>query len=118
MKDFNRIKPEEEFEILEYLKLDEDLLCGMLARKFSRSNDLVSEGKRILEEIDESLFQKVCNEMEYCKNKSQFNYMDTKSLAIMLYQNIDSIPYKESNIPKAILATILVKIGLSRFCKC
>lgn len=119
MKNSKKIRPEEEFELDEYLKLDIDFLYGILARKFfPYSKDLVEEGKKIIGQIDEELFQKICVEMEFCKNKASFNYLDTKSLSVLLYENLESIEFQGSKIPKILLAVILVKIGLPRFCKC
>ena len=105
-------------EITNYLKMDLDLLYQILGQNFASDGNLISKGKVILAEIDQSLYQKICNEMEYCKNKSQFNYMDTKKLAGLLVSNLEEIHNKESKIPTTLLAVILVKIGLSRFCKC
>jgi len=119
VKNSKKISTEEEFEIEEFLKLDIDLLYGILARKFfSDKQNLVEEGKKILKHIDEKLYQTICIEMGYCKNKSSFTYMDTKSLAILLLHNLETIPFRDSKIPKILLAVILVKMGLNRFCKC
>ncbi len=105
-------------EITNYLKMDLDSLYQILGQNFASDGNLIFKGKLILAEIDQILYQKICNEMEYCKNKLQFNYMDTKKLARLLISNLDEIQNKEPKIPTTLLAVMLVKIGLSRFCKC
>lgn len=107
-----------QLEIKEYLKQDLDSLYEILAGNFYDKGDLASRGKKIVEGMDQKLYQKICNEMEYCKNKSQYNYFDTKSLAGLLVNNLDELTHNHSNIPKPLLSVILIKIGLSKFCKC
>jgi len=105
-------------EIIDYLKLDLDVLYETLGKKFGNEENLTKKGRNILKEIDQMLYQKICNEMEFCKNKSQFNYLDTKKLSQLLVANLGEIHLNETKIPTALLSVILVKIGLSRFCKC
>ncbi len=105
-------------EIRDYLKLDLDLLYETLGREFVDEGDLIAKGKNVLKEIDQMLYQKICNEMEFCKNKSQFNYLDTKKLAKLLVANLGEIHLNETKVPETLVSVILVKIGLSRFCKC
>jgi len=105
-------------EITDYLRMDLDSLYEILGRRFASDDNLILKGKAVLAQIDQRLYQKICNEMEYCKNKSQFNYLDTKKLAKLLVVNLKEIRIKEIKISSTLLAVILVKIGLSRFCKC
>ena len=116
MKNSNNSKAQD--EIRDYLRIELDSLYEMLGEKFANNGNLILKGRAILAEIDQRLYQKICNEMEYCKNKSQFNYLDTRKLAELLVANLEEIHIKETKIPSTLLAAILVKIGLSRFCKC
>lgn len=105
-------------EIRDYLKIDLDVLYETLGKEFENEGNLTMKGKNILKEIDQMLYQKICNEMEFCKNKSQFNYLDTKKLAELLVANLGEIHLNETKVPATLLSVILVKIGLPRFCKC
>ncbi|MDX1595498.1 MAG: hypothetical protein R3327_01010 [Nitrosopumilaceae archaeon] len=104
-------------KISEYLKMDLESLYKLLGKTIANDYS-TSDGKKILQKIDQKLYQIICNEMEYCKNKSQFTYLETQSLAELLVKNLDNIEHMEKYIPKELLAVLLVKIGLSRFCKC
>lgn len=101
-------------EVLKYLEYTVDSLYSELV-SFSKSE--FKNGEDVIKSIDEYLFQKICNEQEYCKNKSRFSYMEIKKLAELLIQILDNIPKRE-HIPKSLLVAILIKIGLDRFCKC
>ncbi len=116
MKNFNNSKNQD--EITDYLRMELDSLYEILGQMFASHGNLNLKGRSVLEKIDQSLYQKICNEMEYCKNKSQFNYMDTKKLVKLLVVNLKEIHINETKIPATLLSVILIKIGLSRFCKC
>ena len=104
-------------EITKYLKLNLESLYKLLGNNVKSDNSSYV-GEKILKGIDQKLYQKICNEMEYCKNKSQFSYLETQSLAILLVENLGNITYMQKRIPNELLAIILIKIGLTRFCKC
>lgn len=103
-------------KINDYLNMDISLLYKKITGKENESGSEMA-GREYLYSIDKYLFQKICIEMEFCKNKSSFNYLDKESLARVLDENL--VDFKEiSDLQRMILVAILLKIGLSRFCKC
>lgn len=100
-------------DVLEYLEKSIDSLYLDLKDHCKG----VTSGEDVIKSIDEYLFQKICNELEYCKNKTRFSYLDTKSLANILLTNLNDIP-RFDTAPRPLFVAILIKIGLDRFCKC
>lgn len=102
-------------QVLEYLENSVEFLYIKL-KNCSDSKTAIS-GEEIIKSIDEYLFQKICNELEYCRNKSRFSYMNTENLSRLLLKTLEDIS-KLDSISRPLLVAILIKIGLDKFCKC
>ena len=106
-------------EIEEYLSLDEDLLYSLIPPFVSTDAyspvGQVEDGKREFERIKPSLYEAVCVNWNCCSKIDDPALQDNINLVVAL---ADTIASPTIGIPPFIIATILVKIGLRRFCKC
>ena len=117
-----------EAEIKEYPKKDLPSLYADLAKLEEKQSlirtakliDYVDKGKKILETNYEIIFHKICEEYEMCKKIKHFKDLDITTLASLVGTIIVSsigivLPIW---LPVALLSLIIVKIGISKFCKC
>ena len=118
-----KISKEKRDEIEKYLSKDLETLLSSLASpelvetigfRYIPGKEL-EQGIKIFKSLKKKLYQQVCVEWEYCKKRNDSEYNDTVNLVAAL---IDIIASLTIGIPPALIATILVKKGLSEFCSC
>ena len=82
--------------------------------------DYVDRGKKILENYHETFFQTICEEYEMCKKIKTIKELDLTTQASLIGTIIVSLvgTVLPIWIPVALLALIIAKIGISKFCKC
>jgi len=106
-------------EIESFIDKDVDELAALLAQ--SDSDELYSfeaaraKGEAMIAEWSESLGQAICEEWGYCERRSKMDFDDNITLAVAI---ADVILSAIGTAPVAIVAAILVKKGLNRFCGC
>ncbi|MCY7275906.1 MAG: hypothetical protein LH702_19750 [Phormidesmis sp. CAN_BIN44] len=109
-------------EIEEYLSLDENLLYSLIppyleeGRLYSPEGQ-IEEGKRKFDELKPSLYENICINWDCCSKIDAPALQDNINLIATL-ADIVAVASSSIGIPPFIIATILVKIGLRRFCKC
>jgi len=74
-----------------------------------------AQGKTWFESHRDILFHKVCEDWEYCKKRRSAKLTDPITLAVAL---ADLIIAACGGIPPLAVSTLLLKIGLDRFCGC
>ena len=111
-------------KIFNYLKEDIDSLFVKLGKmnqnKKMSKEDYIKNGRQNLQSIDEFLYQEICIELQYCENKNRFNYLEISALSKILLDHLSKkrFPEEYSWMQKDLIVAILIKLGLSRFCKC
>ncbi|MGI0088202.1 MAG: hypothetical protein ACREBI_09640 [Nitrosotalea sp.] len=115
-------------EIQKNLQKDDDTLYEEIARyhelrfghRITAKIDYKKRGREIFYEIQEMLYKKVCIDFQFCKRSNRLKSLDPISQAALVFQ----IAYGASGeaIPIWVAigqsAALIVKAGLSRFCKC
>jgi len=109
-------------EIVEYNSMDLDSLFSLLGEteyaatyKFAPGKKSIEKGIEIFDSIKEKLYRKICIEWKYCEKRRNPKFSDTIEIITAL---IDVIAEILIHIPPALVATILVKKGLDKFCRC
>lgn len=78
---------------------------------------LIERGQQFITENQESLYQKICIEWNYCHKRNDPDFSDNVALATWIADLITSL-LLHSPIVVTTVAVILVKKGLSNFCDC
>ena len=109
-------------EIRKYLMLDETWLYSLIPPylpEYERTQFLyrgqIEAGKRKFNEIREQLHQRLCKDWDLCNKLDGKMFSDTVELVVVVG---NAIATSISGIPPILIATILVKIGLRKFCHC
>ncbi len=113
------ISEDEKQEIEDYLSLDEDLLYSLLSPfsggvQYSPKGQ-IEAGKKVFDELKPSLYEKVCVDWDCCKKIDNPGLQDDINLVASIADILAAITF---GLPPFVIATLLVKIGLRRFCKC
>jgi hypothetical protein len=72
-------------------------------------------GRQIFERLRARLHQLVCIEWDYCEKRRSDKYQDP---VVLVASVADVISASLTGVPPFVVSTLLVKIGLSRFCEC
>ncbi|MBE9505398.1 MAG: hypothetical protein IMY84_01165 [Chloroflexi bacterium] len=75
----------------------------------------LQEGRSWLALKHDVLYAKICTEWEYCKKRDLVGLRDPITLAVAV---ADLIVAAVGGIPSLAVSTLLIKIGLDRFCGC
>ncbi|NUO79892.1 hypothetical protein HUU05_07430 [candidate division KSB1 bacterium] len=67
--------------------------------------------------LQPSLRQKICVEWNWCERRQDYTFQNQETLAIVLAE-ILSNRFMPQNAPVVLLASIMVKLGLDKFCDC
>ena len=113
----------EEREAIEnYLYLDEEQLYSLLPQYDAAYNNTYfspdgqqATGKKIFDNLKQRLKQKICNEWSMCKKINDPVFEDSLKLAIVIG---DAIATSLIMLPPVLIASIILKIGLRKFCSC
>lgn len=106
-------------EIASLIGKDADELSALLAQ--SAGDELYSfdaakaKGEAMVAQWSGKLRQAICEEWRYCDRRSKAEFDDDVTLAVAL---VDVILGALGVVPVAIIAAILVKKKLARFCAC
>lgn len=116
------ISKDEREEIEKYLVLDEDLLYSLIPPYVPEYKNYmfapegqIEAGKKKFQEIRHTLYEKICNEWDLCNKIDDPALNDTINIVAIVGDTISTIVV---GIPPILLASILVKIGLRKFCSC
>lgn len=116
------ISKEQKREIKYYLSLDENSLYSLLAppvRGTSKAKGRAYEGQRRFNKLKKRLYKKICKDWRYCSKIDHPVLQDNVNLVFIIAENVlASSPFLPFGISPVILATILVKQGLRKFCEC
>ncbi|MEM8610647.1 MAG: hypothetical protein AAGF93_01420 [Cyanobacteria bacterium P01_H01_bin.105] len=115
-------------EIEQFLTLDEEDLYGLipvylrdytLERAFhSPSLDDSSEtekGKKIFQSVRDPIHEKLCQDWNLCEKIDDPNLGDQMNLVVTL---ADIISPMVIGLPPFLISSILIKMGLRKFCNC
>lgn len=72
-------------------------------------------GKRIFERIRGRLSEEICVKWEFCRKRDDPRLADTVTLVTTIG---DIVAAALIGIPPFVVATLLVKMGIGKFCKC
>lgn len=86
-----------------------------VAAKMGRMPSPYQKGKKIFKELTPQLFKVICMKWQYCKKKDKSIFIDKLELVCLIS---DSIIGYCGNFPPITISAIIVKMGLSKFCKC
>jgi hypothetical protein len=75
----------------------------------------LEHGRTIFNNLRDDLYGKVCVDWEFCKRRHDPDLSDTVNLGAAL---IDVIAALSIGFPPALISTILIKKGLTKFCDC
>ena len=105
--------------IEKYLKLDLPSLCSLIPlfsedMLFAPSGQ-ISRGEQLLEELKPALRRLLCRKWRLCEKIPGDMDMDEVELIATIAEVIAPLVYK---IPPALIATILLKLGIRKFCGC
>ena len=116
------IPPERRIEITKFAAEELDTLYQLVDLYRSADTSVghmpgheISRTEAFLREIDGRLKAKICDEWEYCKKRNDPDLQDNVSLIACV---ADLIATFTIGIPPTLIATILVKKGLTQYCRC
>lgn len=116
------ISKQKKEEIEGYLSRDLDALLVSLAEteyalgfKFSSMEIKPENGEEVLNSLENKLFNIICVKWRFCEKKDNPRYNDTVNLISAIADIIAALTIK---VTPTLLAVILFKKGLSKFCKC
>jgi len=75
----------------------------------------VGEGKRWFQETKEGLYDLICRKWNFCQKRRQIEFQNNVVLVIAIADLISGLALKVSPF---IIAALLVKKGLNKFCGC
>lgn len=110
-------------EIKKYLDLNLEDLFILLGEteyankhRFSTAISDPEKGREIFNLIKSTLFQKICVEFQFCEKIKNPNFKIKLILVETLMEIIQHL--LAPGIPPILIATIIAKIGIKKFCKC
>jgi hypothetical protein len=108
--------------IPKYVELDEENLYSVLATYAEELSGAVFDparqreaGRKIFEKLEPGLRAQLCDEWGLCAKLEDASVKDATSLVVVVG---DVISAGVIGFPPFLIASLLVKIGLRRFCKC
>lgn len=117
------INPRDRKKIERLLSMSEDQLYANLQQhnpehrgKFFSSEKQIEVGKNDLQELKEDLHQSICENWKLCDKIDSPNWNDP----VVLVASIADVITTQIGgwIPAFTISTILVKIGIRKFCEC
>jgi hypothetical protein len=129
--EIRQITEKEREEIEEYLFLDEPLLYSLIPTYFHSETGIIigfetegqiQSGRNKFNELKPFLHEKICQEWQLCEKLDNPSQQDNLNLVVALGDIIATttitITGITGTIPPFLIATILLKIGLRKFCNC
>jgi hypothetical protein len=117
-----KIAPKDRERIAKYLQLDEEHLYSVLASHAEELRGTVFDpagqqkaGRRVFEKLEEGLRTRLCDEWGLCAKLETADLKDATNLVVLIG---DVIAVHVGGLPPFLVASLLVKIGLRRFCRC
>ncbi len=106
-------------EIEKYLLLDEDLILSLIPQYLNDQTSFssigqIEAGKKKFKEIEELLYQKICIEWKFYEHLDNQDFQDKVSFIASLGDVITTLAV---GIPPFIISTLIVKIGIRKFCR-
>jgi hypothetical protein len=116
------LTPFERERVDKYLVLDEDLLFSLIPQHLPEYEGTYfspdgqrDAGRRWFEAIRGSLEQKVCHEWRMCRRIGDPEFADATTLVLVIG---DAVSTKVAGVPPVLVAAIIVRMGVRRFCRC
>lgn len=111
---------EERKQIEKYLQLDEAYLYSLIPPYLEPGGiydfqGQVSAGKRLFESMQSSIRARLCEEWALCAKIDHPSFKDATNIVVVIG---DVLSTTISGIPPFLVASLLVKIGLRKFCEC
>jgi len=102
-----------------YLQLDEEQLYSVLASNlenvlFDPAGQRAA-GRQIFEKLQATLRTRLCDEWGLCTKLDDESVKDATNVVVIIG---DVIAAHVGGLPPFLIASLLVKIGVRRFCKC
>ena len=120
-----RIRPIDQTEraqVQKYLMLDEALLYSLIPPYLPEHRGTafapkgqVAAGRKKVDEIRGKLHEKICGEWQLCDKIEDAAFKDAVNLVVVVGDAISAVTV---GIPPVLVASLLVKIGLRKFCGC
>ena len=109
-------------QIERLMELDVDALYSLLpaydaaqeGTVFSRE-EWNKAGRAIFESLKGRIDEKICVEWDFCKKRTAQQYQDNITLVASV---ADVLAALSTGIPPFVIAALVVKIGLTHFCRC
>ena len=113
------VEDAEKRRIEKYLKLDVPLLCSLIPLSgkdtlFNPSGQ-IARGQDLLEELKPAIQASLCSAWHLCEKIPDETYIDEVELIATIADVISPVVH---DIPATLIATILVKLGIRKFCEC
>ena len=108
-------------QIERLLELDVDDLYGLLPAYDAEQEGVFSPeewnkaGRAIFESLKGRIHEKICVEWDFCKKRTAQQYQDNITLVASV---ADVLAALSTGIPPFVIAALVVKIGLTHFCRC
>jgi hypothetical protein len=103
-------------EVARYLARDQDDLLDELS-VYAEASGVTKGPTETWKQIEPRLRQAVCQDWNWCQRRQDNRFDDKITLAFALAQLLTATTLPWS-LPAALVAVILVKFGLDKFCKC
>jgi hypothetical protein len=129
--EIRQINEKEREEIEEYLFLDEPELYSLITPYFSSEPGIITgfetegqirAGRKKFNELKPFLYKKICQEWKLCEKIDNPSLQDNLNLVVALSDILATttitITGVTGTMPPFLIATILLKIGLRKFCNC
>ena len=120
--EIRKINEAEQREIEEYLTLDEDLLYSLIPAylpEYDKSafniTGQIAAGRKYIEKLRHELHRIICVDWQLCAKIDHPNFKDSMNVVVVVG---DAIAAKIAGVPPFLVASILAKIGLRKFCNC
>ena len=116
------LTPGERERVGKYLLLDEEQLFSLIppylteydGARFSPEGQQEA-GRMWFEAIRGSVEQKLCNEWQMCRRIGDPEFSDATNLVVVIG---DALATQVTGVPPVLVAAIIVRIGVRRFCSC
>jgi hypothetical protein len=120
--EIRKIGEEEREEIEKYLMLDDSWLYSLIPpylpeykhTEFAPEGQ-IEAGKNKFQELKQRLYVKICKEWDICKKIDHPMFDDELNLVVVIGDAISTV---SMSIPPFLIASIILKIGLRKFCDC
>jgi hypothetical protein len=113
---------DEKEEIREYLSLDESGLYSLIPsylpayeRTVFAPNGQIAAGSQKFEELRPRLYRRICTDWNLCNKLTESSFSDSIYLAALVGDIVSTTVH---GLPPFLIAAILVKMGLKKFCEC